>query len=122
MGMNLVRGASAGVLGVASGALENQTPLALGGQSIRLSTIVEAVGLVAGAGMPLVAPFTLPNVADGLADGALALLLRRGTVFAISNLGVGAAAHTAARVYGNTSSARGDISGRFQGQNQTALV
>ena len=121
MGMNLIRGASAGVLGIASGALENQTPLMLGTNRVKWSTVVEAVGLLAGVGMQLVAPFTMPNVADGLADGSVALLLRRGTVFAMTQMGAPqTAAHTAARVYGNT--ARADITGRFPGQQRSVLV
>lgn len=86
MGLNLVRGATAGVLGAASGALESQPGVVLGTTTIRYSTIVEGVGLVAGAGLQLAAPMMAANVADGLVDGGLALLLRRGTAFAMTKL------------------------------------
>ena len=90
MGLNLVRGATAGVLGAASGALESQPGVALGTTTIRYSTIVESVGLVAGAGLQLAAPMMAANLADGLVDGGLALLLRRGAAFAMAQMRTGA--------------------------------
>jgi hypothetical protein len=86
MAMNLTRTGTALVLGAASGGLEPPTlkALTLGSTVISWSTVVEALGLVAGAGLQLMAPFTMPSVADGLVDGGIALLARRGTNYAIT--------------------------------------
>ena len=86
MGLNLVRDATSGVLGAASGSLESQPGVVMGTTTIRYSTIVEAVGLVAGAGLQIAAPNMAVNVADGLVGGGLALLMRRGTAFAMARM------------------------------------
>ena len=80
-GMNLVRTGTAAVTGLVSGVVEKQVvgSLALGGQSIPYAGVAEAGMLVVGAVMQFVAPFTMPNVADGLVDGGAALVLRRVT-------------------------------------------
>lgn len=90
MAMNLARTGTAGVVGVASGVLSAKPeglvdPLVIGGTTIQFATIAEGLALVAGAGLQLLAPFTMPSVADGLVDGGLALLARRGTVFAVKS-------------------------------------
>lgn len=90
MGMNLVRTGSSTVVGVASGALENRTPLVLGSTSVRWSTVAEGIALVGGAVMQLLSPFTMPNVVDGLVDGGAALLAARGTKYAMAQTGAGA--------------------------------
>lgn len=90
MGMNLVRIGSSAVVGVASGALENRTPLVLGTTSVRWSTVAEGVALVGGAVMQLLSPFTMANMVDGLVDGGVALLAARGTKYAMAQTGAGA--------------------------------
>ncbi len=86
MGLNLMRTGTGAVLGVGSGVLEPPTtqPLMLGTTAISYSTILEATGLVAGAALQLVSPYTVPEVADGLVDGGVALLARRGSQYAMS--------------------------------------
>lgn len=81
--LSLVRTGSAGLVGVASGALNGQPPLMLGTTAINWGTVAEAVALAGGAGLQLMSPHTMPNLADGLVDGSVALLLRRGTVYAM---------------------------------------
>lgn len=86
MGMSLVRTGSAGLVGVASGALENQPPAfnLSPTMPVKWSTIAETVALVGGAALQLLSPHTMPNLSDGLVDGSVALLLRRGTVYAMT--------------------------------------
>jgi hypothetical protein len=61
-------------------------PLVIGGTTIQYATIAEAVALLVGGGLQLLAPFTMPSVADGLVDGGISLLARRGTVFAMAQV------------------------------------
>lgn len=94
MAMNLARTGIAGVVGVASGALFPETvaggpgikPIDIGGTKIGWDTVAEGVALVGGAAMQLLAPFTMPSIADGLVDGGLALLARRGTTLALKQV------------------------------------
>lgn len=88
MAMNLARTGTAGVVGVASGILAPPTvaPLVIGGTTIQYATIAEGAALLVGAGLQLLAPFTMPSVADGLVDGGIALLARRGTQFAVGQM------------------------------------
>ena len=86
MAMNLARTATAGVVGVASAALENTqfSPLSLGSTTkIGYSAIFEVVALLGAVGMQYFSPYTAPNVVDGATDGALALAARRGTKYAL---------------------------------------
>jgi hypothetical protein len=80
--LNVVRSGTAGVLGIASGALASQPALTITtGVSLSPSSIAEGVGFVLGAGLQFLSPMTMPNLADGLVDGGLALLLRRGAAY-----------------------------------------
>lgn len=109
MAMQMVRSISALGLGGVSGVTEptgmlKLAPIKLGDQSISWATIAEATGVVVGAGLQFMAPFTLPNVADGLVDGGLALLAARGArnflkaPAAGAMYGGGYASHVATRV------------------------
>ena len=86
MAMNMVRTGTCAAAGVASGVLSSTQiqPLNLGGQVISWATIAEALALVGGAGMQFMAPFTAPNLADGLVDGGAALLAARATTWAMT--------------------------------------
>ncbi len=125
MALNVARGATAGILGAVSGALEEQTPTMIGTTAVRYSTMVEALGLVAGLGLQLASPFTMPQMADGLADGGLALLLRRGAQFARRQMApvTTTSAHYAERVSGWASpqGVRGDV-GSFTGGRKYVLT
>jgi hypothetical protein len=85
---NVVRVGSAGLLGVGSGVLDGAVtggPITSVPQ-ITWGAVAEGVGLLAGAGLQLLSPATLPNLADGLVDGSVALLLRRGGEYAATAL------------------------------------
>ncbi len=94
MAMNLARTGTALVLGAASGGVEPPTiqPLTLGTTVVSWSTVLEALGLVGGAALQVMAPFTMPSVADGLVDAGIALLARRGTNYAITRTRTGTTA------------------------------
>lgn len=94
MSMNLARTATSGVVGVGSGVLGSGIlqPLNLGGMTIGYDAILEVTALLGGAVLQFAAPRTMPNVADGLVDGGLALGARRLTVFALKRTGVAGAA------------------------------
>lgn len=108
MAMQMVRTLSAGGLGIASSLGEPTSmlklaPIDLAGTKLSWATIVEAAGLVVGAGLQFMAPFTMPNVADGLVDGGLALLAARGgrnflKAPAAASMYGGYASHVATRV------------------------
>lgn len=86
MVMNLARTGAAGVLGLASGALTPPTvaPITItSGVVLEAGTILEIVGLLGGAVLQQASPYTMPDVVDGLVDGGLALLLRRGGIQAM---------------------------------------
>lgn len=80
MATNISRAATSAAVGVASAAAESATltPIQMGGQAIKYSTIVELLAVLGGAGMQFFSPYTMPNVVDGLVDGGLALVARRG--------------------------------------------
>jgi hypothetical protein len=84
--MNLARTGTAGVLGLASGALTPPTvaPIVITStMSVEAGTILEAVALVGGAVMQFASPYSVPDIVDGLVDGGVALLLRRGGIWAM---------------------------------------
>lgn len=127
MGMNLARTGAAGVLGLASGALTPPTiaPITVTtGVVLEAGTILEAVGLIGGAVLQFASPYTVPDIADGLVDGGLSLLLRRGGIQAMKMVkpaalsyggyGVGAWSRPAgvgAAAYGSIGGARGVTGG-----------
>jgi hypothetical protein len=85
--MNLVKEGTAAVVGLASGALETQAPVALGGQSFGVSTILEAVAFVGGTAMQFLSPYTAANIVDGAVDGSIALLGRRAGKWVMTQTG-----------------------------------
>ena len=88
MAMNLARTGVSAVVGVGSAVLqEKTTPLMLGTTAISWGTVEEAAALLVGGGMQLFAPHTMPDVADGLVDGSIALLAARGTRYALTSMG-----------------------------------
>jgi len=93
--MQLERTASCAAVGLASGIMDKAiAPVALGGQSFSGGTLAEAAALVVGIGMQQFSRFTMPNIVDGVVDGAIALLARRGGIYAAGamNLTAGGAA------------------------------
>jgi len=96
MPMNMTRTASAGAIGVVSGVLSSPSvvkiPLDLGGTKISWGTVAEAVAVVGGSMAQYFMPFTAPNIVDGLVDGGIALLGRRGGEYAAAQLAGGTAA------------------------------
>ena len=89
MSMNLARTATAAVVGAGSGvAGEAIEPLkfgAVGSETVvSWGTIVEAVALLGGAGLQFMSPFTMPNIADGMVDGGIALLAARGARYVMT--------------------------------------
>lgn len=86
---NVVRAGTAGLLGVGSGVADGAIaggPFMIGTAQVTWGAVVEGVGLLAGAGLQLLSPSTLPNLADGLVDGGLALALRRAAEFGTKSL------------------------------------
>jgi hypothetical protein len=53
------------------------------GVTLEAGTILEAVALLGGAVIQMASPYTMPDVVDGLVDGGVALLLRRGGIQAM---------------------------------------
>jgi len=90
MGMNLARTGVAGALGIGSGVLDPASgvvqPLMLGTTSVSYAAILEALGLVGGGILQFAMPYTMPDVADGLVDGGIALLAARGTKYAVAKM------------------------------------
>ena len=86
MAMSLSRTGGAVVVGAASAVLAPPTvaPLTFGTTVITWSTVAEALALIGGGAMQMLAPFTMPNIADGLVDGGAALLSRRGVLYALA--------------------------------------
>ena len=100
---NLVRAASAGALGVASAvvaSVKTLTPLDIGGTKVGYDAITEAAGLVIGAGLQFMSPFTMPALADGLVDGGVALVAKRGTHYIMAQTGGAALSAPSMRVGG----------------------
>ena len=84
--LNLKRTLASGVVGVASGATNAGilgSQLTIGTTNIQYSTVVEAVGLVGGAALQMLMPYAMPDIVDGVVDGSLALLAKRGTELAL---------------------------------------
>lgn len=105
MAMNLVRTGTAAGLGVASGVLSDEVrfpPVVIGETSISYGAIAEGVGVVIGAGLQFMSPFTTPNLADGLVDGGAALLGSRLTKWAMTQWAQPAAGAYARRSMGAT--------------------
>jgi len=98
MSFNLSRAGSAAVLGLASGVLEGPdiSRLTLGENELSYGLVVEAVALVGGGMLQFVSPYTMPQVADGLVEGSLALLGRRGAEYAMSQASAGGTTSAAA--------------------------
>ncbi len=87
--MNLVRTGSAALVGIGSGVLDNRivpSPINLGGLAVGYDMVFEVGSLVAGVGLQALMPMTLPNLADGLVDGGIALTARRLTVYGVQAL------------------------------------
>lgn len=82
MSLNIVRSGTSAVVGIASGALSTQPGISIGASlpAISPSAIAEAVALVVGAAAQFLSPATMPNFVDGLVDGGVALLARRGAM------------------------------------------
>lgn len=90
--LNIARTGTALVTGAISGGIEPVTkPLMLGTTAVSYGTVVEALALVVGAGLQFMSPYTMPDVADGLVDGSVALLAHRGTKYAIAKTQTAAA-------------------------------
>jgi len=95
MALNIIRTGTAAVVGAASGGLDADPTRvwkfgAAGSETvICYGTIVEAVALVAGAGLQLMMPFMAPNLADGAVDAGAALLAARGTRIALKPAAAG---------------------------------
>lgn len=86
MAMNLVRTGSAALVGLGSGALNNAivpATLHIAGIGVGYDAILEIGALAAGMGLQAFMPQTLPNLADGLVDGGIALTARRLSVFGV---------------------------------------
>ena len=90
MALELMKLGTEAVIAVASGLADpppvggfGLQPISFGavGSETRISygAVTEAVALVAGVGMQLLMPFTLPDVAEGLTDAGLVLLAHRMT-------------------------------------------
>ena len=86
---NAVRAVGSGGLGIASGVLDGAgvgTVFNLpgpGGSQVPVTygAVAEVVGLAVGVGLQALSPATLPNLADGLTDGGIALFARRVAVY-----------------------------------------
>lgn len=101
MALQLTRTATSGVVGVGSGAIGQLTnPRTIGGQTVGFDTMFEVASLVVGAGMQFMMPFSMPNVADGLVDGGIALGARRLTGYALRKSGMTPAASYGAYAMG----------------------
>jgi hypothetical protein len=81
---NIVRTGSGVVLGIASGILNPLGPVkstivisTTPSLILGFDTVAEIAGTVIGGGLQMLAPTTLPNMADGLVECGLALLARR---------------------------------------------
>lgn len=87
--MDLARKGTVALTGVVSGALDNNQlqPVSLGsGIALSWSAIAEITALAVGGGLQFLMPNTLPSISDGLTDGALALVSRRGTKYLMSQI------------------------------------
>lgn len=86
--MNLARTGTAAVVGMASAAAESPRlgSIPIVGQNVTYSTLVELLAVVAGGGMQYFSPYTVPNIVDGLVDGGIALLAKRGTERVLSQM------------------------------------
>ncbi|RJQ43388.1 MAG: hypothetical protein C4534_08300 [Gaiellales bacterium] len=86
MSFNIKRTLASGVVGAASGATNAGIlgqQLTIGTTTIQYSTVVEAVGLVGGAALQMLMPYAMPDIVDGVVDGSIALLAKRGTELAL---------------------------------------
>lgn len=90
MAFHVTRTLSSGALGLVSGGLNGGfvDPIKIGTTNptvIQWATVAEAVGFVGGAMMQQFMPYTVPDIVDGVVDGAIALLGRRGAELVLKN-------------------------------------
>jgi hypothetical protein len=128
--VNLKTGGTSLVVGAVGGVLENtQAPLAVAGLTLDWALVAGAVALVGGVVLQSTAPFTQPDIADGLIDSGLALVGLKGSQMLLKATGTasGWSAHQVgpafAGLYGSMASpcARGSLGG-IQGVPKRELV
>jgi len=115
MALNLARTGTAVAVGLIDGVVEAKmaTPaFTLGTTAIHWSTIAEGVAVLGGAAWQFMAPYSMPNIADGLVEGGGALLAKRLTGMALGGTGTGAMLRTAPRGVAQRVAPFGMASGR----------